>query len=89
MNRLAHKEATKTMKIISIGKIVANGFPEFSFYQENYFPYNPNRSSKWRCILLIISKCNRACGKFASPKAYSNIRVKKSIILIFFILLLL
>ena len=76
MNRLAHKEATKTMKIISIGKIVANGFPEFSFYQENYFPYNPNRSSKWRCILRIISKCNRACGKFASPKAYSNVRVK-------------
>ena len=46
MNRLAHKEATKTMQIISIGTIVANGFPEFSFYQENYFPYNPDYKNR-------------------------------------------
>ena len=39
MNRIANNEATKTMITISIETIVANGFPESSFYQGNYFPY--------------------------------------------------
>ena len=47
MNRLANNEATKTMITISIETIVANGFPESSFYQGNYFPYIPNRSFEW------------------------------------------